>query len=97
MSCLAKKQWWQRGKGGCICLVKRVSGHKILVTEMEQQDGRGEKRRKKRMQKARKWSGSAAAEGLRARAGGKGKERGRAEAQRGSKPHPTSGGLYLTR
>lgn len=47
MSCLAKKQWWQRGKGGCICLVKRVSGHKILVTEMEQQDGRGEKRRKK--------------------------------------------------
>lgn len=49
------------------------------------------------MQKARKWSGSAAAEGLRARAGRKGKERGRAEAQRGSKPHPTSGGLYLTR
>lgn len=49
MSCLAKKQWWQRGKGGCDCLVKRVSGYKmtILVMEMEQRRRGGEKRREK--------------------------------------------------
>lgn len=36
-------------RGGCVCLVKRVSGHKmtILVRQIEQQGRKEEKRREK--------------------------------------------------
>lgn len=110
---LAGAGHWGMGLSACVLpgqkavVAKREGGMHLPRQEgqwpQDSGDGNGAarwergKKEKKRMQKPRKWSGSAAAEGLRARAGRKGKERGRAEAQRGSKPHPTSGGLYLTR